>query len=276
LIDEGTMQVAEAWGSSNLNSQLRTNSYVLIEERYTDADFKIDSGWLPVGHYLVDGPAGTNIAADGSKTLNIVLKGIMNLSTFDLCQRSIEPDTVTVYKSPLELRGQTLETYRFSSRRAGSRDNDDEDVKWYRNWADNPRVRIWVSELRKFTDNGNRKDLDALGPEDEIRIKSGSGNIQVLFGEGTIVIDRQYFEDAIADNGIGNPNYAEGGVKAEFDRFLTNEDIVNTQVTKIYNDSTGASYIEFEDEVFEGDGKTIIIKSGGAKGRFYKIWSIDN
>lgn len=92
-----------------------------------------------------------------------------------------------------------------------------------------------------------------------------------MFGEGVIIIDRDYYEDAVADNGLGNPAHLKGGIKTELRRFATNEDLVDVEIEKV-EIVAGRAFIKFNGDVYEGDGKSIIIKSGDGKGRFYKIW----
>ena len=270
--DTAKLSIKKDWYDEFVKTDFRPNDYIIIQERYTDSNGIYDSGWVDVGHFIISGPAGTSVTSEGSNSVEIALEGINRLLDFEIAMNDVTPDKVLVPKRAMELRSVNTYEYRFGLRRPGSLDTDSDETKWFRNWADYPSAKLWSSEFRAFTTSLDKKDFDATVGS-EIRLRSGLGSVQALYGEGVIRVDKDYYEDAVADNGMGNPDYDKGGIKGEVHRFYTDEDLEYTTITSV-SVVSGKTQIVFSSNVVVEKVKTIIIKSGNSKGRFYKIRKI--
>lgn len=272
LIDTAEMHIYESWGSQNLRVKLKANTYVKIEEQYSSRSLSYTSGWQSVGHYLVEGPIGSTITSDGTRVAMVALRGILKLSNLDICHTAIEPDTLLVSRRNCTLVPPISDTYDFGVDRPGYTSETDPDLRYYTNWVDEPKIKLWVT---KFQTYDATKDKDVNGPSDILRIKGAEGSVQVLGGLGRIRIDKTFYEDYVYNNGLGNPDYANGGVQTELYRFATKPDVdFAANIATIAFD--GNWYITANNLNVDADRKTMFVKTGNAKGNIYKLSQIRN
>lgn len=267
LVESCTLMVAEDWPFEELKQKLRSNTYITIEERYRSFDGEQDSGWFPVGHFLVDGPYAKDVTANGQKVYRVTCRGLLKLTTFDKVNRWVTPDIILVPRTELSLITTTLETYEYQKARPGTTS------EFYENWTETPNIKLWVSDFTTTDDIVN-------GSTDPIRIRGAENSLQVVGGSGKVVFDKEFFQSKVQDNGLGYPSTVE----AEWYRYATHLDIALVDLvgatTTLSGGEVVSAFFEVNDPRSSIDlntdyiGRSLLIKSGGASGRIFKITDI--
>lgn len=259
FVSTGYLEVYESWGLNFLRQKLSANNYVTIEDRYISQSTGLYSEWQNVGHFLVEGPVAVSTTAEGRRVFQVALRSLLKLATLDTAHSPIEPDKIFVPKQAMTYREATSDYTKFKL------PNPSLPGTFYENWAEAPNARLWVTNLQNVGD-GDQGGIN--DPGDEIRIKGSEGSVQVLGGEGAIVIDNNYLTDSFSNNGLGNPQT----VLAEFYRYATAPDVQMTTVHSI--DFSKISWrwqvgFEFTEQLV--NGKTVFVKTGKAKGKWFKL-----
>lgn len=272
-VDAARLIVTEDFYSSDIADRIQPNSIIKIEERYFSRGMSFDTGWVEVGTFFIDGPAGQDIDPVG-KFNSVALSSTSKMLILDYFTRDLEPDIVQVEKTLLTLQPPVIDTYKFRKLRDGYSLSGDEpdNVKFLYNWANNPNPKIFLSNFTQLYSGSDerKKNLD-ISATDEIRLRGGEGAVQLLFGEGSLVIDKDYYESSIPEIGLGNPN-TSSGVKAEFSRYVSYADIQRDVTVGTINFETSKYAVTFSGLGSETyDTWSFIVKSGDAKGNFYKL-----
>lgn len=261
LVSSGVLVLASEWGQE-LTTIFKPNSYLIIDAKYSNKSTETD--WVPIGHFFVDGPVVDAITTNAGqlKQSTVSLRGVTKLLALDSINIDLEPDKLFVRKTPLENTLSTTEALTFRCPRK------DAPGEYYNNFADFPTIKLWATNFTNFDSN----DPDDVGAANEtIRIRTASGSIQTLYGQGEIIINRNFYEDRVPKFGLGDPGV--DGIQAEFYRFATVEDIDTTTVSAIGYDEGFGHYIQVTSTasaVKDCDGKTIFVKSGNATGKMFK------
>lgn len=260
FVSAATLSLHEEIDRNTIDQYLLPNTYVKIQERYWNGLDTEDTEWIDSGHFLVEGPGLVSDDADGNKNVRVVLRGLLKTLSFDIMPTiALEPDRLLVPKQPLTLVGTPVTYYKFQCPRP------EDPTSYYENWVEAPSVRLWVTKLTKTSSAvGDAKEANEL-----YRIKGAEGNLQVFGGEGSIHIDREFYESSIKDVGLGQPD-TTGGVLAEFYRFCQPRDVVyNEPIVGIGYD--GRYYLRVKDNSLENIGKSVFVQSGNAIGKTYKV-----
>lgn len=272
-VDAARIILTEDFYESDIQNRVQPNSIIKIEERYHSQGMSFDTGWVTLGTYFVDGPAGVDVDSQ-SKTYSVALSSTSKLLVLDYFTRDLEPDIVTVEKGLLTLQPPVVDTYKFRKLREGYAlsDAEPENVKFLYNWANSPEPKIFLSNFGELYSGSDerKKNLD-VSPTDEIRLRGGEGAVQLLYGEGSLVIDKDYYESSIPEIGLGNPDTATG-IKAEFSRYLSYADLQRNVTINSIDFDVSKYTITFNGIGVETyDTWTFLVKSGNAKGNFYKL-----
>lgn len=266
LVPTASMTVYEDWGVEEINTKLNANTYVIIERRFLSQSLNSDSGWLSMGHFLVEGPIGSSYSAQGARVSNVALKGLAKLFSLDLAHTPIEPDRLLVKKRKFDIMSATVEYTKYKM----ARNIDDPDPEHvYQNWAEFPSVKLWVTDFKNYDqDDGDKGGIS--DPKEVIRIKGTEGAVRVFGGEGSVTVDNTYLLDKVSNNGLGDPSTVMG----EFYRYATVEDVDLTTVVSL-------EVIRNRWRVGVGnilttllDGKSFLVKTGRAKGKLWKLVAI--
>ena len=255
VIDTATLSIYQTWGMSNILDSLRANTYVTVEERYVNNEASIATDWYQLGAFLVDGPMGESTTED-NRVFNINLKGLLKLTSFDLCHHIIEPDRLLVKKRTFDIVTSFTDYVQYQL------SHDVIPGAVYDNWADYPAPKLWVTD---FLNLGVASEGGITNATDEIRIKGSEGAVKVHAGEGSVIINKNYLQDPVTENGLSNPQT----VKGEIYRFATANDIEKDVVISAITYSS-RWLVAFHSEA-NCDNKTLWVKSGNAKGKYYKI-----
>lgn len=275
LIPSCNLLFLEPWSASDLRAQyLKANTYVKVQERILSNRGDLDTGWLDVGHFLVSGPVGETIDTENGRISKIQCQGLLKLAGFDFVNRRIEPDIVPAGRRALEKYLATVDVIQYKCVRDGAetwpKDNPE---RYYNNWAAEPRVKLYVTDFQNLDDPDDEDELDGVYEANEIvPLKNTTGAVQILYGDGMVRIDTDYYNAKFSAGGIGQPDTFE----ADFVRYLGPDDVLGAEpdldpvaVTSIGWDRLW--YIEVDADVYDRNGKTLIVRSGDAKGTFYKI-----
>jgi hypothetical protein len=225
FIDAGHLVCHEEWKYKTLRTKLQANTYVVIQERYRSMDYTYDSGWVDLGHFLVEGPMGYELDARGHKVYQVALKGVMKVSQFPIAHNfELKADKLPVDNATLVRTALVEDVMEFQVPRPENSN------QYYQNWAESPTPRLVAKNFlnRLKPDSVDSYKEDELNQTRGIRVKSAEGAIQVLGGRGVVRVDREYYEDRVPD-GLGNPNLADGMV-ISFDRYIGREDIIDDAV----------------------------------------------
>lgn len=275
VIGAGFLSLSEDFGESALFNKAQPNAVVIIEERFFSQNRSVDTGWVKTGTYLANGPATLDMDAQGNKRFNVPVFDVTKLLSLDFFTRDIEPDIVDEPKEALVVAEPVVDTYKFKKLREGYTLTSpvDPEYKFLQNWTDEPVPKISLTNFTNLYSGSDETKKNAdVSPNDQIRLKGGEGAVQILYGEGALVIDRDYYESSIPEIGLGFPNTTTG-VLAEFRRYLTYPDLQrNVTISALDYESTGkyaVSMSGLDDGVYAN--WTVLVKSGNAKGNFYKL-----
>jgi hypothetical protein len=264
LVSTASMTVYEDWNAGQINTKLNANTYVKIDRRFRSQSLDYDSGWVSMGHFLVEGPIGSSVSASGSRTAMVALKGLNKLFTLDLAHTPIEPDRLLVRKRKLDVVTSTVEYTKYHM----SRDSDNPDIdNVFQNWAEFPSTKIWVTDFKNYDKNDSDKG-GINDPKEVIRIKGSEGAVRILGGEGAVTIDNTYLLDKVSDRGLGDPST----IMAEFYRYATIEDKKEAEVLDMFV-LRNRWQLTLEDAGLLIDGKSILVRTGNAKGKLWKLVS---
>lgn len=270
LIGTAKISVRESFDTNTTLEKFRENTYVIFETRLITPDNVYDSGWIPLGHYLSDGVPAATINANGEKVFVIGLRSVTKLLTLDYQLKDITPDILFVSEENLSLEETATAYYKFRRPRPGFTDDPDDSRAFCYNWMPTPAPRLFA---KNFTNLDENDPLDVKSNE-KIPIRSSNGAVQILYGEGSVIFDKDFFDDKFVDNGIGQPNSATG-ISCEFYRQAGHADIdlYATVDTIAWNANNNKWSITFDNsELLDYYGKTLFVKSGDAKGKVFKIW----
>lgn len=258
LVSTGSMLVAEPWDSSIADTLLKPNTYVVIEQRYTADASGYDSGWLSLGHFLVDGPVQRSVSGDGTVSTVVALKSPLKLLSLDVVHKNYEPDKLFVPKTKLDVVETASETISFSkSHHLGN-------GMVLGNWAQFPSPKMWAKDFTAIS--SEESELGGISYlNEEIRIKGAQGSVQVLGGAGKVVFDLDYFTTPISNDGIGNPSL----LYAEFYRYAQSYDSERTRLSDIK--FTDNWFVTIGSKDVNAHGKTVFMRSGDAKGKVFKV-----
>lgn len=259
VVNTGSMTARADWGVTNIYTKLCANTYIVIERRFISPILNTDSGWQPFGHFLVEGPVGSQVTAAGDKLYNVSIKSVAKMLSFDLAHIPIQGDKLFQPKVVMD-----------------SQTGDPEEVQlqlthkvvqgaFYQNWAESPAVKIWATNFQNPGDANDQKYGGISSPTDVIRVKGTEGAVQILGGKGAIVIARAFFEDKVNNDGLGDPST----IMAEFWRYADTTDVELVTLTSFAFDNQYSLYFARGDQI--ADGKGVFIKSGKAKGKRFKV-----
>lgn len=275
IIDSARFVVSEDFYNSTIFERIQPNSIIKVKERYKSKGGSFDSGWVEIGTFLIDGPAGVDISRDGSKTVSVACSSVTKLMSLDYFTRNIEPDKVSIEKSLLTLVGPVIDTYKFKKYRNGydASSLEDDSTVFLQNWANSPEPKIYIKDFTNLYSGTDERKLNLdVKPTDEIRLRGGDGGVQLLYGEGALVVDKDFFESSVPEVGLGYPD-TDTGISAEFSRYLTYPDLIfNATVGSIDfidNSKYSVTLSNSGNELY--DGWSILLKTGNAKGNFYKL-----
>lgn len=280
LVDQLTMEIRESFGIALIKTLFRTNTYITIEQRFIQENKQLDTGWLDVGHFLVDGPGDKVANASGDLVYRVNGRSMVKLASLDLISDPLEPDLIVEPRRELTQVASNSDRTIFRMDRPGTTP-----TQYYSNWADEPTVRVWG--IGPFSDPA----LDDA--TDQIPIRGGANSVQVVGGGGELRVSTEFLTDTVKLNGLGGPTTVE----ASLYRFATTEDIVYGSITG-YSILTIPSGLRDRDRIpyeayFTVDtstetqisdfnfidstnldsykGRTFIIKEGASAGRIYTI-----
>lgn len=272
IVDTAMLEISEEWDVSMVSGILPPNTYVILEERYSDSTNKYDSGWLSLGHFLVDGPIGT-VVGEGTKAHQLGLRSALKIASFDPFPFDIAPDKLFVERGPMTFAEAGPDFFKFKrSKPSGG---------FFVNWAELPPLKLWVTNFQNF-DSSNDEDV---ARDELIQIRGADGAILTLGGEGSIVISQKFYNDRISQRGLGNPNRppAPGpnaiadGVLAEFHRYATIQDTnggiysSTVRVNSIaYSGGRWVVGIGTAGQIDSLAGKTVFVKTGNARGKMFR------
>jgi hypothetical protein len=246
----------------------RPNDYVIIEERYINPEDGTDTGWIAVGHFLVDGVSNDIVSAQGNRGASVSLRSPLKLLQLDVSDINLSPDKIFIPKTAAEWVNQgTVNTDGYYKFRVVK--DPGPPKKYYTNWADSPQVRIWV----KYGNSHPRH------PGEELQIRGSDGSLQVVGGEGALLIDKDFFELSWNDLGLDNPLL--GGnttpIYLSFWVFCSEEDVFDRTVDTVTDGSVGnLAKITVTSGFPQGasnGNKTIRVLTGAAKGQTYRVVS---
>lgn len=267
LVDSMEFSCSESWGYSTLATVFQANDYIIVERRYSDLNGALDTGWVSIGHFLIEGPYGKEVTAEGRKVYKVTCKGITKLLGVDApILARIEPDKVFISRRDMTDVTTGIDYKSFRIARPGVT------AQYYENISVFPTPKLWASA---FTTVG-----DIVTVSDTIRAKGAEESVQFLYGSGTFRIDTDYFNAKVVDKGLGAP----GTMEVEAYRHLTVDDIYrNMEITDIIKTTSGPDIIYAGIRVLKADvainsaeeyvGRTLFIQDGTAKGYMYRITS---
>lgn len=266
FVDVGSLQCKEEWGLKELNTKLKPNTYVIIKERYTDLNYTYDSGWVELGHFLVEGPLGYNLNSQGSIVYEVALKGILKMSTFGIADRNLNADKLRHERVKLVRTDTAANVFTFQVARPNTTPTE-----YYGNWAESPSIKAYYTNYTNLTkpDSLGGGTWNSSDIPDELRVKNADGAVEVVGGLGKLRIDQDYYEDNIPD-GMGNPDPVTG-LTITFERYITSEDIINTTISDIYVNNGRWSIALAGISSEELLPKTVFVKTGTAKGKIFMI-----
>ena len=290
VINTCLLTIKENIDSDFITQSLKVNDYVIVSHRYMSSDEQYDSGWVAVGHYLCDG-APVDEFTTTATTKVVKLSSLLKIITLDPFAWELSPDKLFVPKGKLHYYDATADTLVFRKRRdtqpTSVINNDD---RFFYNWAESPSVKLTVTQFQNFYAGVDpQKANQDVTVSEEFQIRGSDGSIQVVGGAGEIRIDRDFYNSSVPEGGIGEPdkpalpqssgvtaNLADG-VYAEFHRYATLLDtyggLVNGATT--INDMAivdNKMCVSFSQTVPNLNKKTLIVKSGKAKGKIFKCW----
>lgn len=265
FVDVGSLTAHDEWSFLTLKEKLVPMTYVTIEERYRNLQDDEDSGWVSLGHFLVEGPAAKTDDASGNVSYGIVLKGVLKLAMLDKAVVRLAADKMTVRRATLKQTRVAGGASEFQCQRP-----EDPSV-YYSNWAETPAVRLYA---RKFQNKLDNEGVEIKNIPDEIRVKGAAGSIEVVGGKGMIRIDTDFYESSL-ENGLGNPD-PNGGLVATFDRYITdsapNSDVFDgAQISDIVLDHR-TWCLKFQGSNGRRLPSTMFVKTGAAKSKLFKIY----
>lgn len=263
MVETASLQVKEEWGVTVLSSLLKVNTYITIEERYVNDDEGYDSGWVSIGHFLVEGaPTDQLTVEQKGKTIRLI--GLLGVLNFDLAYQEISPDLlfVSMRKADIRIPYSEYTKFRFS--------HDLSTGETFENIAERPNMRIRVTDFANLDDPDTETAIITEANE-IVPIKAATQGVTILGGEGSIVFDNDYLADKWSENGIGNP----ATVMAEFWRYCTPNDRASFYVRSIdflvERWVTTLETLSGADARAIMDGKTLFFRTGNAAGKIYKI-----
>lgn len=261
IVATGSLVVSEAWGENLIATKLRANTYVIIERRFISQSQNLDSGWISFGHFLSEGSLSVAVSADGRpRTYTVALRSPLRMAAFDLVHTPIEPDKLLVPKRKLDVTTATEEYTKFHMSRNPENPTLD---NVFINWAEFPSVKLWVTDFKNL---GDETEGGIEDPKEVIRIKGSEGSVRVLGGEGAVVINNRYLNDKITDNGLSDPST----LYAEYYRYATSEDVFLAEIESI-SVVNGIWNIGLTQEYPMTNGMSVLVKSGSAKGKYWKL-----
>lgn len=271
LIDTLTFSCSEDWGYNTLASVFRANDYMVVEKRYSTLDGTIDTGWISIGHFLVEGPFGKEVTAqDGRKVYTVTAKSVTKILTFDQPTRiELKPDKLFVDRRDMEDVSSGIEYKSFRIPRVGYTN------LFYGNISPFPTPKLWATGFSVVD--------DIVTSADVIRARGAEESVQFVYGTGTFRIDTDYFNTAVKDKGLGAPTT----IQFEGYRDLMYEDILfDIEVTDVIKQTSGADIVyaairvaAAENQIIDGEtyvGRTIFLQDGAAKGYMYRIVKFKN
>lgn len=264
LVDTLTFSCSETWGLSTLRQVFRANDYLIFEKRYASLDGTLDTGWISQGHFLVEGPLGSEVSPDGRKVHTVTAKSVTKWLALDAPFRiELVPDKVFISRREMEDVTSGLEYKSYRIPRPGT------SGLFYGNISTFPTPKIWASG---FSIGG-----DIVTSSDIIRAKGTEESTQFLYGTGTFRIDTDYYSTAVKDKGFGAPSTLE----IEAYRHLTYDDIIrDVEIKYVVVELDGSDIVcsqihVINDGRFVTDetyiGRTIFLQDGNAKGYMYRV-----
>jgi len=272
IIDSAELRVVAEWGDTSYKSLLEPKTYVIIEERYRSLNGSIDTDWISRGHYLVDGIVNEQRQEDGRKAVTIAMRSVLSLVQLEKFVGELTPDRLLITRrKALWTNSGTYSTdgfYKFQIEVYEGSSGIEPIYKYHQNWDERSSVKIWLV----YT-TGSEHDGETL------QLRSGQGSVQIVGGEGAVVIDKDFFEKTWEDGGLemdlGKSPPDE--LHVEFWRYATEIDVSEREIIAVSDASSGQhASIEVTpafEEGYSNENKTVWVKDpdSDADGRRYRV-----
>jgi len=247
--------------NNNLEQVFGVGDYVVIEHIHKSLNGEESTGWVPVGHFLVESPFRPD-EESGKSRWALTLRTVTKLLSEPLvADRFIAPDIISHKDVKMQLDVVTPDEIRFKAVRP--------DGSPYYNWSNYPTPVVKVRNFRNLTkpdDTGGLLNVNEL--PSKLNIRGQKDSVDFNTRTGVVRFDRTYYEDSLG-SGMGDPD-PETGLTADFDRYRTYADIAERTIEAITSES-GVWEVGIADPPTVQGICTLFVNSGNAASRIFKL-----